>query len=588
MVTKRLLPLWLFLISAPALFAQTGFKPAWAKPKPSIADQLQDGWIITEIGGEAMDRNAAPISVLFLESEYFIKRDTDTLEAGTYTLTPQGDGTWIDFRIREGENAGKTQLGLVKIEGRELYWCMGEAGSGYRPTYFANVAAGQGAAAQTIVAALRANPARQATPTAEATPTMVQPPAPPPKAPATLQEQLQGTWMAQTINGSPPSRSQADTGIRFWGNRYIWTTGGTTHTGQFRLNDATNPAQIDFYSDDGKLTEQGILKVEDASLHLHFVLGSNQRPADFQDPFCAQYVLRRGAQAPAANASSTKTETPMGNPEIPKISARPASRSTAASTSTLKLEGEWLVMRWNGQTPNQPMMMRFTGDLWHFFVNGEEKMKTPWRIDAASDPIAFEFDDVKDDKPTTQHGIIKLTGDMMLTLCIADDPSARPTTFTAGPANGLTLIEAVRAQDTTGRLAPAATSAPQPVARGEDFAAALQGRWGVIRVRNMEWHKDDPWVWQFSGRTFHHEMQSHEYAPGDGVFTLRPSSTPGVWELELAHAGRESAPPYKWIGIGKIEDGRLYFSFAPTGVTTRPKVFEYVPGSSWTVVLERR
>jgi hypothetical protein len=97
----------------------------------------------------------------------------------------------------------------------------------------------------------------------------------------------------------------------------------------------------------------------------------------------------------------------------------------------------------------------------------------------------------------------------------------------------------------------------------------------------MDWHEGSQWTWRFQGRAFHTEMQPPEVPPADGEFTARPTATAGIWEVDLAFR----SPAKTWIGIGKIENGTLYFCFGTEEHNVRPTAFEYRPGECWTLRL---
>jgi uncharacterized protein (TIGR03067 family) len=58
-------------------------------------------------------------------------------ERGTIKLDTTKTPTWIDLSITEGDDAGKTQVGLIEVSGGVMKGVFGMAGSTTRPTSLA-------------------------------------------------------------------------------------------------------------------------------------------------------------------------------------------------------------------------------------------------------------------------------------------------------------------------------------------------------------------------------------------------------------------------------------------------------------------
>lgn len=190
MQLKRLTAAFVFLAAAVLGFAQTGFKPSWATPKKvASAAALQGVWTMTSIGGEAVSPNDPPLKIEFRSGnsdvgDYLITRGADEVEAGEFRLTDTPTGLQIDFGPGMGDNAGKIQHGILKVEDTKLTWCMSPAGSENRPTAFANITATAESEGTTVIEAVKANTKKAA----------AAKPAPPSTPAPSLLQSIQGNW----------------------------------------------------------------------------------------------------------------------------------------------------------------------------------------------------------------------------------------------------------------------------------------------------------------------------------------------------------------------------------------------------------
>ncbi len=86
--------------------------------------------------------NAAPATFVhtfkssFEEKTYSNRIENKVVEKGNYTVDDTKSPKTIDFAITEGEDKGKQQLGIYKIEGKKLTLVIAEMGLKERPKSF--------------------------------------------------------------------------------------------------------------------------------------------------------------------------------------------------------------------------------------------------------------------------------------------------------------------------------------------------------------------------------------------------------------------------------------------------------------------
>jgi uncharacterized protein (TIGR03067 family) len=102
--------------------------------------KLQGTWkfISWETEGQDAPREAVEASVLIFDGEKYLQKiGDDIVERGTQKLDPTQSPKTVDYQITEGEEQGKTQLGIYKLEGDRLTICVARPGDKQRPKEFA-------------------------------------------------------------------------------------------------------------------------------------------------------------------------------------------------------------------------------------------------------------------------------------------------------------------------------------------------------------------------------------------------------------------------------------------------------------------
>jgi uncharacterized protein (TIGR03067 family) len=107
--------------------------------KKSDADLLKGKWSVVAISTAKED---APEDVFkdlrmsFEDKTYTVTGNAAFEEEGEYTIDASKTPKTIDFDIKKGQEAGKHQLGIYKIEDKKLTIIVAEAGEKERPTSF--------------------------------------------------------------------------------------------------------------------------------------------------------------------------------------------------------------------------------------------------------------------------------------------------------------------------------------------------------------------------------------------------------------------------------------------------------------------
>ena len=118
------------LVTAIALTAGTAAQDA----KKATAS-LQGTWVVGSINGKSLE--GAPALLLSFEADkYYQTVDGNVNERGSYKIDTSKKPMTIDLNITEGDDAGKTQLGVFEVAGDKLRCNLNIPGSTQRPPDF--------------------------------------------------------------------------------------------------------------------------------------------------------------------------------------------------------------------------------------------------------------------------------------------------------------------------------------------------------------------------------------------------------------------------------------------------------------------
>jgi uncharacterized protein (TIGR03067 family) len=146
MTMKHVMTLSMAVAFGTAALAQTGAaqsgttqtaKPAapTAAAKPTTIAALQGRWVLTSADGQ--DLTGAPeITLTITKDQYVQTIDGEVVERGEFKLNETKTPIQLDLMIKEGKDAGTTQLGVVEIKGTTMRGKLNTPPSPVRPTDF--------------------------------------------------------------------------------------------------------------------------------------------------------------------------------------------------------------------------------------------------------------------------------------------------------------------------------------------------------------------------------------------------------------------------------------------------------------------
>jgi uncharacterized protein (TIGR03067 family) len=126
------------LASAMLILSAVGFVSA-DDAKKDDADSFKGKWsaVSMSVNGQALPEDVIKsLKMTFDDKSYTLTTGDTTNEEGSYTVDTSKSPKTIDLDIKKGDDAGKQQLGLFKIEGSKLTFLFGLPGSNERPKSF--------------------------------------------------------------------------------------------------------------------------------------------------------------------------------------------------------------------------------------------------------------------------------------------------------------------------------------------------------------------------------------------------------------------------------------------------------------------
>jgi uncharacterized protein (TIGR03067 family) len=252
-------------------------------------------------------------------------------------------------------------------------------------------------------------------------------------------ERLQGTWSVSSLEVEGQKMSEnmlAEANIVIKGKRFTSNGMGAVYKGTLRLDESTDPAQLDMKFDAGPekgTTNFGIYKLDGDKWKLCLATRGTVRPKRFASGPGSGFALEtliRGERKPAPK---------------PKAAAQKASSvSKTPSTPATEFEGEWQMVSgvMNGDAMKKSdvqWVKRVTvGNVTSIIAGPQTLVKFEFTSDSSKSPAAIDYvNTAGSNKGKTQFGIYAFEGDE-LRVCMAAPGSARPARFESLRGDGAT------------------------------------------------------------------------------------------------------------------------------------------------------
>jgi uncharacterized protein (TIGR03067 family) len=108
---------------------------AIAQDAKKAGASLEGTWALGSLNGKGLDGGPS-LQLTFAAGKYHQTLDNNVNERGTYKIDASKKPMTIDLMIAEGDDAGKTQLGVFEVTGDKLRANLGFPGAPERPKDF--------------------------------------------------------------------------------------------------------------------------------------------------------------------------------------------------------------------------------------------------------------------------------------------------------------------------------------------------------------------------------------------------------------------------------------------------------------------
>lgn len=130
-MTRSLALLAALLVVATGLAAQT--------PSPELSKELkalQGTWVLTTADGQSMDGGGTEIDLAITGEKYTQTANGQVVERGSLRVDGSKSPIAIDLMIQEGDDANKTQLGVLQLGENTITCKLAAPGAADRPKDF--------------------------------------------------------------------------------------------------------------------------------------------------------------------------------------------------------------------------------------------------------------------------------------------------------------------------------------------------------------------------------------------------------------------------------------------------------------------
>jgi uncharacterized protein (TIGR03067 family) len=245
-------------------------------------------FVSLEIDGDAMPSPMTAHSRMLIDGDRFRMESPEANYEGIFTLDVEADPPQIDIEFAEGPEAGNWSYGIYRLDGDDLFLCLGLTGAP-RPKQFGTTP-GSGHALERLRRSSPARPAnvtggrhRQATSTS---PDIVDEAAFAQTMTPTL-KRLQGEWAPVTVitNGQPLPQAMLSFGSRtMTGNETKVTFGGQVMVhAKVRIDESQTPIAVDYLNigRGAKGVTLGIMELDGDTVRFCMAPAGGSRPGEF-------------------------------------------------------------------------------------------------------------------------------------------------------------------------------------------------------------------------------------------------------------------------------------------------------------------
>lgn len=121
---------------AAAQTASTAQAPTAAAAQNKTVDALQGTWLVISFNGQDPSAGGAEMVFLIEKDTYKIAVNGEKIESGTFKVDDTKKPITFDLDIKEGDDAGKWQPGVIEIKGDVVQIGLATPGNTTRPATF--------------------------------------------------------------------------------------------------------------------------------------------------------------------------------------------------------------------------------------------------------------------------------------------------------------------------------------------------------------------------------------------------------------------------------------------------------------------